>query len=526
MRKYLLLFFFFNILLGAVETEKDTLNFQGFIKKVIEKENSSDRNNIYLELISSQDSSSYYIDDFYLVFIIEQTHKFLLSDYIGEKFTPEIQIKLENITVNTKNLKDSKANYISSMEKIFPDYPNSDASYLYSEINPGNPEENYYHRYIEVPISYQNPQKGTFKLYYELCSDFDKSKPTIIIPTDGQRSLSQVGWADKYKQRFNLKYNTVTYEYRGMYASDIPDINNKALEWETAYEILNSDNVIQDIERIRKDLLGDEKVFILGGSGTAMIGLKYVAQYPEKIKRAFLMSFFKDAQGSSESGVKYFKNFINENNLNEKYIYALENPKTRPVQLRFLLQRLLYFDKEKAKELIVELSEDKFDLYRKYTTMLGDVDFFTRSIQKYKPWSVVFMYETNINTTSYGIYDINHPFYEVANPIRKAFDQEHKSKQHLFNINNLENVNTEILLVGGKLDQVAPLNQLKIIHKELPNSKLAVFDAYHCLQSSDKSKEIRNKLANLFFENGYDSEKIKKYLNSAPAKEKFIKIIE
>lgn len=137
-----------------------------------------------------------------------------------------------------------------------------------------------------MPVSYQNPDGETFLLYYELCSDFDESRPTVIIPTDAQRSLSQVGWADKYKEMFELEeYNTVTFEYRGMYASGIPEVSNPGLDWSRAYQILNSDNAVEDIERIRRDLMGDRQVFILGGSGTAMMGLKYISRYPQNVKK-------------------------------------------------------------------------------------------------------------------------------------------------------------------------------------------------------------------------------------------------
>jgi len=524
MKKLLVFMIFCNFFLVSANSGQDSLNFQGHIQEVIKKQN-NDRNDVYLKLLSARDSSAYFVDDFYLVFIIEQTHKLLLSDYVGKESVPEIGLKLENIEVIQKRLNGQKVNFISSMKKIFPDYP-SERSYQYSDLNPGIPDEDYFHRYIEVPVSYGNPEMGTFRLYYELCSDFDESKPSIIIPTDGQRSLSQVGWADKYKENFALDYNTVTYEYRGMYASSIPEVENKNTDWNTIYEILNSDNDVKDIERIRKDIPGKGQIYVLGGSGTAMMGLKYLSNYPQKIKRAYLMSFFKDAKGSSLSGIRYFKNFINKNNLEEDYISALENENTYSKQVLFLLQRLLYFDEEQAKQLIVELSQNKFDLYKKYTKMLGSVDFFIRSARKYKPWSVTFMYETNINTSDQEIYNINYPFYEIAKPIRKARQKQYKSGEDLFDTPNLNDVQTEILLIAGSMDQVAPVNQLERIHRELPNSKLAIIKAYHCLQSSSDSKTCRNGLANLFFKSGYDSTAFEKYFDSSNVEKMFIELKE
>ena len=344
----------------------DNSEIIGKVVQIIKKENSNDRNDVYVKILTINDNSEFIIDDFFIVFIIEDTYKVLLSDYILKDVTLlNISVKLKNVSFGKSNLNGVEMNFINSVQKIYPNFPQSENSYLYKDLNPGIPDEDYYHRFIDVPISYNQPNKGTFKLYYELCSDFDKNKPTVLIPTDGQRSLSQVGWADKYKKLFNLNYNTVTYEYRGMYCSKIDAISGEITNWIEAYKILNSDNVVEDIERIRQDLLRDEKINILGGSGTAMIGLKYVAKYPEKVNRAFLMSFFKDAKGSSESGVLFFNNFLKENNLNETYNKAITNEKIELKQLLFLIQRLLYSDKEEVKQLIVELSENKINRYKK-----------------------------------------------------------------------------------------------------------------------------------------------------------------
>jgi pimeloyl-ACP methyl ester carboxylesterase len=188
-------------------------------------------------------------------------------------------------------------------------------------------------------------------------------------------------------------------------------------------------------------------------------------------------------------------------------------------QLLFLIQRLLYYDKHIAKNMILELSKNKKELYEKYTEQLGTVDFFIRSAQKYKPWSVVFMYETNIKTNLNGLPDINYPFYQMGAPVRKV---RQNPQQDLFDIDGLGQVKTEVLLVAGTLDQVAPVSELKRIHDQLPNSKLAIFEAYHCLQSSDESKECRSELANIFFRSG----NIQAYLNSEALPCEFVKILE
>ncbi len=490
--------------------------FKGTVTGIIPKEESSSKNDVYLEL--SNDSTQLILDDFTAIYLVEYTHKLLFSDYIG-KDLPPVEIALKNITTMKKEIEGEKQRIVIDMEKINPNAAKSDYFYNYNGLNSGIPKEDFYHRYVTVPVDYDNPNLGTFNLYYELCSDYEKSKPTIIIPTDGQRTFSQVGMADEYKEMFGLHYNTVTFEYRGMYASAIPQLQGNTIDWNQAYEILNAQNVVEDIERIRQDLLGDEKVYILGGSGTAMIGMKYVANYPNKVEKAFLMSFFKDAKGSSEAGVSFFSKFLEKNNLMTPYKTIIRQNLVDQKQLLFLIQRLFYYDKGIVKNMLLELEDQQKTLYEQYKAQLGSVSFFIRSAQKYKPWSVVFMYETNIKTSLNGLPDINYPFYEMGAPVREVRERH---QADLFDINNLSKVDTEILLVAGTLDQVAPVNELKRIHRQLPNSKLAIFEAYHCLQASDESKECRSNLANRFFKTG----EIQSYLNSKDNPCKFVEILE
>lgn len=479
--------------------------FEGSLTEVVEKTDSDERNNVFLKLVSPKDSSVHIADDFFLVFAVEHTHKILLSDYIGQSARlPDISLKIEYSALENRILNGQPVSVISQIEKIYPDYPASEQSFEYRELNPGRPAADYYHRYIEVPVTYGDPSQGTFQLYYELCSDYDENKPTVLIPTDGQRTLSQVGWADRYKEIFDLDYNTVTYEYRGMYCSDIPAINKRSLDWQTAYEILKSDHVVEDIERIRQDLMGDKPIYLLGGSGTAMIGLKYLAKYHRHVERAFLMSFFKDAVTSSAAGVRYFHNFLTRNKLYPQYRAAVANQNIDEAQLLFLIQRLLYYDEDKVIQLLTGLSQNRLERYRQYSEQFGSLDYYVRSAWKYKPWSVIFMYETNISTPIDSMPDINYPFLKMAEPVVRAFGAEANAGQR-FNIENLENITTEILLVGGTLDQVVPVGVLEAIHARLPNSKLAVFEAYHCLQAPEESRSSRNELANLFFRYGYSA---------------------
>ncbi len=439
-------------------------------------------------------------DDLALTTVIEQTHKNLLADHPGPRAADlEIGVRFTGVVARAGTVAGRPVHVITAVDSIYPDHPGSGHGYRYADLAPGRPAADFHHRYLEVPVRHDDPSGGTFELYYELCSDYDPARPVILVPTDGQRTFSQVGWADRYQEMFGLEANTVTFEYRGMPCSPIPGLER--MDWRQRYQVLNTDQVVADMECIRRDLLGDGKIDVLGGSGTAMMGLKYLAAHPRSVDRAFLMSFFLDARGSSEAGVVAYERFLAEHDLAAAHAAAVARPEVAPDQLLFLVQRLLYHDRDRAAGLIRAASAGDLAAYREATAQLGTVDFFVRSIQAHRPWTVVFMYETNLPTALGGAPDINQPFLRIAAPLRRAFPPA-ATRTHLFAIDGLRDVAAEVMLVGGTRDQVAPLDQLERIAARLPDSRLAVFDAYHCLQAPPGAQQARAELANLFFTRG------------------------
>ncbi|GEM_PF-918426 len=455
---------------------------------------------------------------------IEDAHFLLMDDFIsGDLSVENIHIGLYGTETENRSIAGRPFIVITSVEGINPDTLHSESKLDLAEIHPPCPEPDYHHRYIEVPFSYRHPEKGTFRLYYEINSDFDPKKPTVIIPTDGQRSSSLIGWADRYKKIFALSFNVVTHEYRGMPCARIRGIEPGRTNWEKAYEYLNTDNVVEDIERVRKDLLGDKKAFLLGGSGTAMMGLKYLAKYHRHVERAYLMSFFKDAETSSRSGLTFFDSFLKQNHLEKTFATIIDRKDISPEQFLFLVQRLLYFDQEKTRDLIRRTAGGDMSPAAVWTQKLGTVDYFIRSTRKYRPWTVVFMYETNIEPRFPGKPDINYPFFTMAEPLNKLAAQRLIPTER-FDIQGLENISTEILLVGGTLDQVAPIADIEAIHKLLPRSRLAVFEAYHCLQVIAEAKKCRNELIDVFLRNGHGSDTLSRFLKNDGEKSRFLEM--
>ena len=466
----------------------------------------------------------FHLEDASVIMIIEMAQHLLFADLAGDEvLARDIAVRFEDVVIQRRESDGRPRNIIASMGRVYPDHRSLPTGYEYRMINPGCPEPDFHRRYVRVPVIHGRPELGSFDLYYELCGDFDPDGPTVIVPTDGQRMLPQVGWTDRYRQIFDTSLNIVTYEYRGMPCSSIPGLEPGATDWSLAAMALHSDQVVEDIEMIRRDLLGDRKINILGGSGTAMIGLKYLARYHEHVEKAFLMSVLKDAQGSSEAGNRYLAQFLEIHDLERTLADIIASGIVASDQLLFLIQRLLYNDQEQVVHLLSALADGDLTHFEELTGRLGTVDHFLRSAQRYRPWTVVFMHETNLRTAAGTVFDINEPFFRMAEPLLQLAEQG-GAVGPVFDVPDLEAITTEVLLVGGTLDQIAPIDEMMRILERLPNASFAVFEAYHCLDGPPESRQARNDLVDLFFLHGKDSPELLDYLSREGPGSRFLEI--
>lgn len=113
-------------------------------------------------------------------------------------------------------------------------------------------------RSVEVPLLYEKPKRGSFHLEYELGQPFDRGKPTVLVVVDGQQFYVRKGLiAPLQDELFGPQFNVVGIFGRGTNEAIKSRIGTGSrTDWPKAYELLKSYEWIEDIESLRKDLLG------------------------------------------------------------------------------------------------------------------------------------------------------------------------------------------------------------------------------------------------------------------------------
>ncbi|HAM36205.1 MAG TPA: hypothetical protein DEB40_02250 [Elusimicrobia bacterium] len=173
-------------------------NICAIIREVIEQQSLFAINNFALVLRStdcpnaqSGDAATVYlVNDDAVIRLIEETHHILFDDFVGK--TPEpFRVEFQNARTDSVTIAGRRFQRIAAVKAVKVDAGSTFQQY--TDFNPTCPEPDAHHRYVDAPISYAHPEQGTFRLYYEVNSDFDKAKPVVLVPTDAQRDSSQVG---------------------------------------------------------------------------------------------------------------------------------------------------------------------------------------------------------------------------------------------------------------------------------------------------------------------------------------------
>lgn len=146
-------------------------------------------------------------------------------------------------------------------------------------------------REIRVPLDHAAPDFGTGTIRIEMARPFDPAKPTLLIVADGQQFyLRREGAVARLEEeRFGPGFNLVGVIGRG-FSADVVARTRRAdgsVDWALAYRLLGSRQWVEDLDRVRRELLGpDGKVLLYGVSGGGMLVHEYLAVHGDRVTRA------------------------------------------------------------------------------------------------------------------------------------------------------------------------------------------------------------------------------------------------
>lgn len=141
---------------------------------------------------------------------------------------------------------------------------------------------------ILVPFDHHLKDSKKIEISIEYLNGFDPKKETVFLLEDS--------FDKQFVQLYELldfptSLNFIWINGRQSNESIIKDIEFSGdPDYSLAYRILNQDQIARDIELVRKEILGDQKVILFGFSSAATVLQYYLSLFPEHVKRAVFIN--------------------------------------------------------------------------------------------------------------------------------------------------------------------------------------------------------------------------------------------
>jgi hypothetical protein len=204
-------------------------------------------------------------------------------------------------------------------------------------------------RTVRVPFEYEHPELGSFELYYELGKAFDPAKRTVFIVGDGQQYYVRKDLIEPLQEEiFGERFNVVGLVGRGSNEAAVQHVKHgESIDWLTAYGVFKSSECVEDIESVRKDLLGASgKVCFYGRSGGATLVHQFLAEHPDHVLAVFTQASynpFLDAEFGLSSDTFWDEIAQTDAGLQSMLLEALSRHSSDRSRIVLLLQRQNFF---------------------------------------------------------------------------------------------------------------------------------------------------------------------------------------
>lgn len=154
------------------------------------------------------------------------------------------------------------------------------------------------HRYLRLPLDHRDPAKGAFAGFYILSPRFAPSRDVVFVLTDGQQELVDT---QPDMEWFTDRLGSLPYVLiggRGHAPTLLPEVygKNGALDYAAAMNLYGSEQQVEDIESVRRDMAAKGllppggKIDLYGGSGGGVLVQQYLANYGRNVRRALIES--------------------------------------------------------------------------------------------------------------------------------------------------------------------------------------------------------------------------------------------
>lgn len=374
---------------------------------------------------------------------------------------------------------------------------------------------------IEVPLDYDNPDRGKFNLEYEFGAEFDPAKPTVIVIADAQQFYVSKGRVQKIQEElFGSDFNVLGIISRGNYPELTEMVKTDAGEtdWEKAYSLFHSFQYVNDIQSVIQQVLeNQEAIYLYGQSGGAFLITEYLSAFPgSKVKKVFIGAAVNPSVEAllGLNHDSFYREFLAGNPLAKKQLTQIldEGYFSRELVAQLFQRQNFFVEKSGLNAARIELMEK---LFQKDTTSVNTCikDYQIDALEGFLNSGFGIPIRVRLAEFIYPLRDklINNKeeFYpDLENSYNAAFpvlNREEGSTRPIkatFNAASLREFNGEVLILSARHDHVADYRSSIYLDGLMKNSNLFLVDDDHTFKRLKSNNDYAPIIQDFFKQNG------------------------
>lgn len=351
------------------------------------------------------------------------------------------------------------------------------------------PEPNETERYIEVPLFHdlnkvaqvdripglnthdelQSKYDGAkISLFYELLNGWSQNKELLILipggPGQPHADLHFVlKMYEKEAPQFLEKFNIIVMDHRGVGCSKPLFPGNEP------YQSLYMRQAASDIDLIRQELVGNNKIHVWGYSYGSILAQTYALLYPDSVDHLLLGGAVSSAEDFHLAGTLYQSNVFSAvpPRSTEKFMALTENRLELREKILDWAMVPLYSYLGRTQEIPKKI-EEAIALIES-----GDVEALKQSLSTGDTWVMQWMMKSIGCGELFPFYTKHDGEYHIWKPMHgcKEFEgaTEYFDYTHL-----LHQIEVPTLIFGGAFDHVTPAASMIKMAQEIPNSYIFI----------------------------------------------------
>lgn len=347
---------------------------------------------------------------------------------------------------------------------------------------------------IQVPLDHADPESRKITITYHFENQFDNSRETIFSIEDPiDEAYQDFELSDSIKAEFNWVRISGRY-----FSEDLQKfiIENAEGHWDKIYTWLNQNQVANDIELIRQQILGEGKVTLIGFSSSGALFLHYLSTHSESVNKLLCINpLLLDVQ-TNLSFWDLSKSFKNQSTyLSDAEFFDFAYHSSHD-----------YFNLSPSKrDSLISNTLKEFKLKSSDSISISDkfpMSFAVRS----------FEHIIGLEQKGNSFDPISNYLREKSEPIRASYSQR---KFPIMGINYDAGLSFEgeVMILGGAYNLLVNPKVVDVLAEFFPESTLILFRDGHSLEKIRRAKEFSDLLL-AFLKNDFEM-KVKAYQSLA-----------